>query len=140
LTREQNSKPSITKDTEFKISLSREDIDEIAGKIRNVGNDSEKSLEVHDNRNRRAGLLTEKIVWLAWANFYDDSQVVKVFDSEEKAKNWETKALCLMRKYSEGNWNSSYEKARQDKEQFEELGLEYDDWCQGIFVERMDVE
>lgn len=46
MTREQNNKPSVTKDTEFKISLSREDIDEIAGKIRNVGNDSEKSLEV----------------------------------------------------------------------------------------------
>ena len=45
-----------------------------------------------------------------------------------------------MGKYSENNWNSSYEKAKQDKVQFDELGLEWDDWAQGIFVERMDVE
>ena len=80
------------------------------------------------------------VVWLSWANFYDDSRVVKVFDSEEKAEDWKTKALCLMGKYSENNWNSSYEKAKQDKVQFDELGLEWDDWAQGIFIERMDVE
>ena len=80
------------------------------------------------------------MIWLAWVEFHEDSQVVKVFDSEEKAKNWEAKALYLTRKHSANNWNSSYEKARLDKEQFEELGLEYDDWYQGISIERMDVD
>jgi len=45
LAKEQNSKPSVTKDVEFKISLSTEDIDKIDEKIRNIEDDSEKSLE-----------------------------------------------------------------------------------------------
>ena len=45
MAKEQNSKPSVTKDVEFKISLSTEDIDKIDEKIRNIEDDSEKSLE-----------------------------------------------------------------------------------------------
>jgi len=45
LAKEQNSKPSVTKDAEFKMSLSREDIIEIDERNRNVGDDSEKSRE-----------------------------------------------------------------------------------------------
>jgi len=45
LTKEQNSKPGITKDAEFKISLSTEDIDKIYEKIKDIEDDSEKDLE-----------------------------------------------------------------------------------------------
>ncbi len=50
MTKEQNSKPGITKDAEFKISLSTEDIDKIDEKIRNIEDDSEKDLEESEEK------------------------------------------------------------------------------------------
>ena len=52
MTKEQDNKPNTTKDTEFKISLSVEEIDKIDGKIRNVEN-----IETQNNCSLTSGII-----------------------------------------------------------------------------------
>jgi hypothetical protein len=46
----ENNKQKVTKDDEFKISLSMEDIDKIEEKVKNIEKDSKKNPDESDSR------------------------------------------------------------------------------------------
>jgi len=79
-------------------------------------------------------------VWLAWSEFYEDSHVVKVFDTEDKANEWKRQCDKLKLNYTEDDWDKSFKHAHKDKEKWQKLGMAYNDWCHYFTIEECEVD